>query len=82
MHIFNSLIWTTLLLLIMCFIHGAWAEIPFVHENGTIIFMTKNVIETMDCEITVSTVMGIAYCKAFLTVDKKIRSCIMSYVFI
>ena len=32
-------------LLIMCFIHGAGAEyfiqISFVHENGTVIFMTK-----------------------------------------
>jgi hypothetical protein len=42
---FFTIIWTTCFLLIMCFIHGSGAEyfiqIPFVHENWTIIFMTK-----------------------------------------
>ncbi|MFJ6909794.1 MAG: hypothetical protein ACIRZM_06195, partial [Ligilactobacillus ruminis] len=42
---FFTIIWTTCFLLIMCFIHGAGAEyfiqISFVHENGTVIFMTK-----------------------------------------
>ena len=84
---FFTIIWTTCFLLIMCFIHGAGAEyfiqISFVHENGTIIFMTKK------CDWNNGLWNYGVHCyeysilqKHFLTVDKKIRSCIMSYVFI
>ena len=37
---------------------------PLSMKMGQSFLLLKNVIETMDCEITVSTVMGIAYCKS------------------